>query len=249
MFPHPSMQPSIEDYLFAQSYMCTAGKQYISQPCSEEYDANVLKAYETLDRDTRKPALQGGVAPPGGGLHEPVDRPAQHLPCLAAGGDELPALVHVRDGSSQHVLELSSLRTRSCPTGARSCSARIRSPKWTFDSSCLQRLLSLILVLIGGSIAIFAILRFLPGDPVVVMLGFEYNPEVVEEMRRELGFDKPPPIQYLDWITGVLQGDLGRSYFLRREVYGSSARAISHHPDARLREPAGRARDRPPGRG
>ena len=82
----------------------------------------------------------------------------------------------------------------------------------------LQRLLSLILVLFGGSIAIFAILRFLPGDPVVVMLGSEYNPEVVEEMRRELGFDKPPPIQYLDWITGVLQGDLGRSYFLRRDV-------------------------------
>ena len=82
----------------------------------------------------------------------------------------------------------------------------------------LQRLLSLILVLFGGSIAIFAILRFLPGDPVVVMLGSEYNPEVVEEMRRELGFDKPPPIQYLDWIMGVLQGDLGRSYFLRRDV-------------------------------
>ena len=82
----------------------------------------------------------------------------------------------------------------------------------------LQRLISLILVLFGGSIAIFAILRFLPGDPVVVMLGFEYNPEVVEEMRRELGFDKPAPVQYLDWITGVLQGDLGRSYFLRRDV-------------------------------
>ena len=82
----------------------------------------------------------------------------------------------------------------------------------------LQRLISLILVLFGGSIAIFAILRFLPGDPVVVMLGFEYNPEVVEEMRHELGFDKPAPIQYLDWITGVLQGDLGRSYFLRRDV-------------------------------
>ena len=82
----------------------------------------------------------------------------------------------------------------------------------------LQRLISLILVLFGGSIAIFAILRFLPGDPVVVMLGFEYNPEVVEEMRHELGFDKPAPIQYLDWIMGVVQGDLGRSYFLRREV-------------------------------
>ena len=82
----------------------------------------------------------------------------------------------------------------------------------------LQRLLSLILVLFGGSIALFAILRFLPGDPVVVMLGSEYNPEVVEEMRHELGFNKPAPIQYLDWIMGVLQGDLGRSYFLRRDV-------------------------------
>ena len=82
----------------------------------------------------------------------------------------------------------------------------------------LQRLLSLILVLFGGSIALFAILRFLPGDPVVVMLGFEYNPEVVEEMRHELGFDKPAPIQYLDWIMGVVQGDLGRSYFLKRDV-------------------------------
>jgi peptide/nickel transport system permease protein len=82
----------------------------------------------------------------------------------------------------------------------------------------LQRLLSLILVLFGGSIAIFAILRFMPGDPVVVMLGFEYNAVVVEEMRRELGLDKPPPIQYLEWIIGVLQGDLGRSYFLKRDV-------------------------------
>ena len=82
----------------------------------------------------------------------------------------------------------------------------------------LQRLLSLILVLFGGSIALFAILRFLPGDPVVVMLGSEYNPEVVEEMRHELGFNKPAPIQYLDWIMGVVQGDLGRSYFLRRDV-------------------------------
>ena len=61
MFPHPSMQPSIEDYLFAQSYMCTAGKQYIAQPCSEEYDANVLKAYETLDPDTRRPALNAAL--------------------------------------------------------------------------------------------------------------------------------------------------------------------------------------------
>jgi peptide/nickel transport system substrate-binding protein len=60
-FPHPSMQPSIEDYLLTQSYMCIAGKQYIAQPCSEEYDANLTKAYETLDPETRKPALQAAL--------------------------------------------------------------------------------------------------------------------------------------------------------------------------------------------
>ena len=55
------MQPSIEDYLFAESYRCNAGKQYISQPCSESYDANLAKAYETLDPETRKPALQAAL--------------------------------------------------------------------------------------------------------------------------------------------------------------------------------------------
>jgi peptide/nickel transport system permease protein len=82
----------------------------------------------------------------------------------------------------------------------------------------LQRLLSLVLVLLGGSIVIFAILRFMPGDPVIAMLGFEFNPEVAEEMRRELGLDQPVPVQYVKWITGALQGDLGRSIFLHRDV-------------------------------
>lgn len=60
-FPHPSMQPSIEDYLLAQSYMCIAGKQYIAQPCSEAYDAALTKAYETVDHETRKPHLQAAL--------------------------------------------------------------------------------------------------------------------------------------------------------------------------------------------
>lgn len=82
----------------------------------------------------------------------------------------------------------------------------------------LQRLLSLILVLIGGSVVIFAILRFLPGDPVIAMMGFEINPEVVEEMRRELGLDQPVIVQYVQWMGAALQGDLGRSILMRRDV-------------------------------
>lgn len=56
-FPHPSMQPSIEDYLMAQSYMCDAGKQYISQPCNDIFDGYMAAAYLDADRERRKPYL------------------------------------------------------------------------------------------------------------------------------------------------------------------------------------------------
>lgn len=56
-FPHPSMQPSIEDYLLAQSYMCIAGKQYISQPCNQSFDDVLSEAYLDPDRDRRRPFL------------------------------------------------------------------------------------------------------------------------------------------------------------------------------------------------
>jgi peptide/nickel transport system substrate-binding protein len=61
-FPHPSMQPSIEDYLLAQSYMCIAGKQYMAQPCSQNYDENMYEAYRTVDRDMRSAPLKRAVA-------------------------------------------------------------------------------------------------------------------------------------------------------------------------------------------
>ena len=61
-FPHPSMQPSIEDYLLAQSYLCIAGKQYMSQPCSASYDENLFAAYQVVDRTERTPPLKRAVA-------------------------------------------------------------------------------------------------------------------------------------------------------------------------------------------
>jgi peptide/nickel transport system permease protein len=50
------------------------------------------------------------------------------------------------------------------------------------------------------------------------MLGFDIDPAVVEEMRRELGLDQPVLVQYVQWIGGALQGDLGRSILMRLEV-------------------------------
>ena len=83
----------------------------------------------------------------------------------------------------------------------------------------LQRLLTLFWVLIGASILIFLILRFLPGDPVMAMIGADAPMEQIEQMRRDLGLDRGVAIQYLDWIWGVAQGDLGTSLVIRRPVF------------------------------
>jgi len=61
-FPHPSMQPSIEDYLLAQSYMCDGGKQYIAQPCSEPYDAAINAAYRFVDPAQKEASLKQALA-------------------------------------------------------------------------------------------------------------------------------------------------------------------------------------------
>jgi peptide/nickel transport system permease protein len=82
----------------------------------------------------------------------------------------------------------------------------------------LRRLLSLIPVLLGVSIVVFALIRMIPGDPVIVMLGERARPEDVERVRAELGFDQPIVVQYLDWIGRVLQGDLGKSIINRTDV-------------------------------
>jgi peptide/nickel transport system permease protein len=82
----------------------------------------------------------------------------------------------------------------------------------------LRRLFSLIPVLIGVSIVVFALIRMIPGDPVIVMLGERARPEDVARVRAELGFDQPIVVQYLDWIGRVLQGDLGKSIINRTEV-------------------------------
>jgi len=82
----------------------------------------------------------------------------------------------------------------------------------------LQRLFSLVIVLIGSSGVVFLIMRALPGDPASAMMGLDTTPEMVEEMRRQLGLDQPLGKQYWDWVVAALQGDFGRSLAMRREV-------------------------------
>ncbi|WP_028986460.1 ABC transporter permease [Thermicanus aegyptius] len=74
-----------------------------------------------------------------------------------------------------------------------------------------RRLLLAIPVVLLVTVMVFSLLHMLPGDPATVILGQEATPEAVEALREELGLNKPIILQYLYWLGGVLQGNLGRS--------------------------------------
>lgn len=84
----------------------------------------------------------------------------------------------------------------------------------------LSRLADLVFVLFGVSIIVFLMIRLIPGDAVVIMLGAntDITPERVAELRGRLGLDLPIHIQYLNWIGGVLRGDFGTSVWTGRPV-------------------------------
>ncbi|MBS5164508.1 MAG: ABC transporter permease [Butyricicoccus pullicaecorum] len=85
-----------------------------------------------------------------------------------------------------------------------------------------RRLLILIPVLFGISLAAFLLGRIAPGDPVddaLFRIGIEF-PTAADRaaMRTALGLDQPIFVQYLNWLGKTLQGDLGRSYIGNREI-------------------------------
>ena len=82
----------------------------------------------------------------------------------------------------------------------------------------VRRLLLAVPVLVGVSILVFAVMHLSPGDPAAIMLGAQATREDVERLHRDLGLDRALPVQYARWIGRVLQGDLGRSIPLGREV-------------------------------
>ena len=77
----------------------------------------------------------------------------------------------------------------------------------------VKRVLVAILQLLVIATLVFLFLRIMPGDPVKLALGSEkaVDPEVVEQMRSNLGLDKPLPVQYVNYISGLLRFDLGIS--------------------------------------
>ncbi len=75
-----------------------------------------------------------------------------------------------------------------------------------------QRLLLLLPVLFGTSLLVFLLLRLIPGDPALVILGLRATPEGVRIIHQDLGLDLPIHLQYLHWLGGLLRGNLGKDY-------------------------------------
>jgi len=76
----------------------------------------------------------------------------------------------------------------------------------------MKKLITLIMTLFLVSVAAFLAFQIIPGDVVTSILGTEATPEREEQLREELGLNKPPVQRYFNWVTDVLRGDLGESY-------------------------------------
>ena len=79
----------------------------------------------------------------------------------------------------------------------------------------VRRLLHALLVIVLVSMAVFLLIRLLPGDPIEMVYAenalAQLTQENIDELRRQHGLDRPIPVQYFDWITKVLRGDFGKS--------------------------------------
>jgi peptide/nickel transport system permease protein len=82
----------------------------------------------------------------------------------------------------------------------------------------LRRITTAFFTLILASFMVFGALLVVPGDPVQLILGLNYNPEQYKVLEQQLGLDKPAPERYLTWITGALRGDLGKSTYYNAPV-------------------------------
>ncbi len=81
----------------------------------------------------------------------------------------------------------------------------------------LKRLAVAILVALTVSALSFSMI-YLAGDPAVALAGQSATPADIENIRHLYGYDQPIAIQYLHWLGNALQGDLGRSHYLREDV-------------------------------
>ncbi len=82
-----------------------------------------------------------------------------------------------------------------------------------------RRLLLIVPTMLAISIVVFLMLQFVPGDPAAIFLGEnEATPERLQQIRHVMGLDRPVHVQYLDFMSRLIRGDLGRSLHTETRV-------------------------------
>lgn len=82
----------------------------------------------------------------------------------------------------------------------------------------LRRLLYVIPIAFGVTVLVFSLVHLAPGDPLNAVVAPDAPAEVVEQLKRAYGFDKPLPVQYFIWVGRAITGDLGTSVATGRSV-------------------------------
>lgn len=76
----------------------------------------------------------------------------------------------------------------------------------------VRRAIQIVPVLFMASVAVFSLLRCIPGDPAMILAGADATPEVIAAVRNDMGLDQPLIHQYVIWLGHTLRGNLGKSY-------------------------------------
>ena len=90
----------------------------------------------------------------------------------------------------------------------------------------IRRILYVVPIGLGVTVLVFALVHIAPGDPISAIVPPDAPEEMVQELRKAYGFDRPLPIQYATWLGRVLIGDLGRSVARGREVVDELTLAV-----------------------
>ena len=96
----------------------------------------------------------------------------------------------------------------------------------------LHRLVWFLPTLLGLLVVTFVISRVIPADPVALVAGETATPAQVEALRKQLGYDRPLPVQFVDYITRLVQGDMGTSIFTHAADRGGSRRIACPPPSS-----------------
>jgi len=96
-------------------------------------------------------------------------------------------------------------------------------PKVSYDDIYYSALIHAVIVLFLVTIIVFFVMRLLPGDPLIIYVAQTAEleamaPEILDELQKEFGLDKPIMVQYLNWILGICRGDFYTSIFYREKV-------------------------------